>query len=326
MTQWIFAAVTGFAAFAQTPSFETAMAPAVLPGKGLAQHDFFYAGEQKRQCMFIVRGGGIVWSYVDPNSRGEISDAVLLSNGNIVFAHQFGVSVIDRDKNLLWNYDAPPGAETHTAQPIGKDHILFVQNGDPAFLRVVNIKTGRTVREFPLPVSNPKSVHGQFRAARLTAAGTVLVSHMDGKTVSEYDSKGTELATVAIDNPWSAVRLSNGDTLAVSNRKMVREIDAKGTVVWELTPADLPGYRIIGFQTASRLSNGNTLVSNWFNQWSTTLDRSNAPVQAIEVTPDKKIVWALRSWEDPANLGPSTIIQLLDQKVVRENVHFGDIR
>ena len=31
---------------------DAAMAPAVLPGKGLAQHDFFYAGEQKQQQMF----------------------------------------------------------------------------------------------------------------------------------------------------------------------------------------------------------------------------------------------------------------------------------
>ena len=27
---------------------DAAMAPAALPGKGLAQHDFFYAGEQKQ--------------------------------------------------------------------------------------------------------------------------------------------------------------------------------------------------------------------------------------------------------------------------------------
>src|SRR5690242_18738864 len=32
-------------------------APAVLPGKGLAQHDFFYAGEAKQEQMFIVRNG-----------------------------------------------------------------------------------------------------------------------------------------------------------------------------------------------------------------------------------------------------------------------------
>ena len=31
--------------------------PATLPGKGLAQHDFFYAGEQKQHQMFIIRKG-----------------------------------------------------------------------------------------------------------------------------------------------------------------------------------------------------------------------------------------------------------------------------
>jgi hypothetical protein len=29
-------------------------APAILPGKGLAQHDFFYAGEAKNERMFSL--------------------------------------------------------------------------------------------------------------------------------------------------------------------------------------------------------------------------------------------------------------------------------
>ena len=147
---------------------DAAMAPAVLPGNGLAQHDFFYAGEQKLHHMFIVKKGQVAWSYIDDASKGEISDAVLLSNGNILFAHQFGVTLIAPDKKVLWNYDAPAGAEVHTAQPIGTKHVLFIQNGDPATLRVVDISTNRTVREFPLPTGNPKSVHGHFRHARLT--------------------------------------------------------------------------------------------------------------------------------------------------------------
>jgi hypothetical protein len=57
------------------------------------------------------------------------------------------------------------------------------------------------------------------------------------------------------------------------------------------------------------------------------LDPAAAQVQAIEITPDKKITWALRAWGDPLNLGPSTTIQLLnDPDSITENVHFGDIR
>lgn len=44
------------------PGMAQTNAPAVLPGKGLAQHDFFYAGEAKAERMSIVRGGQVVWS------------------------------------------------------------------------------------------------------------------------------------------------------------------------------------------------------------------------------------------------------------------------
>jgi hypothetical protein len=305
---------------------DAAMAPAVLPGNGLAQHDFFYAGEQKQQQMFIVRKGKVAWSYIVADSKGEISDAVRLSNGNILFAHQFGVTLITPEKKVLWNYDAPAGTETHTAQPIGTKHVVFIQNGDPAILRVVNIATNQTVREFPLSTGNPKSVHGHFRHARLTAAGTILVAHMDNKKVAEYDSHGKEVWSYAIESPWSASRLLNGNTLITTNKKLVVEVDPKGQTVWELKQDDIPGYQIAGFQIATRLPNGNTLVNNWVNQWSSTVDPANTPVQALEFTPGKKLVWALRSWTDPANLGPATTLQLLDAKSVPENVHFGDIK
>src|SRR5881398_2889470 len=127
-------------------------APASLPGNGLAQHDFFYAGEAKAQNMYLVRKGQVVWSYEDAASKGEISDAVLMSNGNVLFAHQFGVTEITPDKKVVWNHDAPPKTEIHTAQPIGKDRVVFIQNGDPAKLFVINKVTGQTEREFVLPV------------------------------------------------------------------------------------------------------------------------------------------------------------------------------
>jgi hypothetical protein len=42
------------------------------------------------------------------------------------------------------------------------------------------------------------------------------------------------------------------------------------------------------------------------------LNITNAPAQAIEVTPAKQVVWTLRSWTPPADLGPATTIQILD--------------
>jgi hypothetical protein len=297
----------------------------VLPGRGLAQHDFLYAGESKNRRAFIVRNGQVVWSYDDPAGRGEISDAVLLSNGNLLLAHQFAVKLISPEKKVLWNVDAPKGSEIHTAMPIGTDYVLYVQNGDPAMVKVVNLKTGETKKEFQVPTGNPKSVHGQFRHGRITTRGTLLLAHMDMKKVCEYDAVGKELRSFASTNPWGVTPLKNGNFLIV-DRPAIREVTPQGETVATLNPAiDSPDFKLTSLQMAWRLPNGNTLVNNWFNEWSGKLDPTNPLVQAVEFTPDKKIVWVLRSWDNP-DLGPATTIQILDPDDVPEKVTFGEFK
>jgi hypothetical protein len=312
---------------APKPAADTApAAPKVLPGNGLAEHDFLYAGEAKERKVLIVRKGRVVWTYDDPKGKGEISDATLLSNGNVLIAHQFAVKLIGPDKNVIWNYDAPRGTEIHTAQMIGNQHVLYVQNGDPAMVKVVNITTGQTRKEFPLPVKNPKGVHGQFRHARLTSAGTLMVAHMDLGKVAEYDINGKEVWSVPAEGgAWGVTPLANGDFLIV-DRAGVREVNRARENVWAWTRAETLDYRIANLQLAWRLPNGNTLINNWVNQWQGPIDKSAAPVQAIELTPEKKVAWALRSWTDP-DLGPATTIQILtDTDAPPENVTFGDIK
>ena len=299
------------------------IAPATLPGQGLAQHDFFYAGEAGTRDMYIVRAGKVVWSGHDPAGRGEISDAVLLSNGNILYAHQFGVTLITPDKKVIWNYNAPTNCEIHTAQPIGTNHVVFIQNGPEPGVFAANLAAGKVERKFSLPVGNPKSTHGEFRHARLTDTGTYLVAHMDLGKIAEYDETGRQVWSAAAPGVWSAVRLKNGNTLICG--RGVREINPRGETVWEFTSADVPDYKFDSLQIATRLPNGNTLINNWVNQWNGKIDPRTAPVQALEITPDKKVAWALRSWTNP-NLGPSTTIQLLDEPGVPEDVHFGSIR
>lgn len=323
-----FCIVLGIAAIgaAQSRAADNAApAASVLPGNGLAQHDFLYAGEAKNRRAFIVRKGKVVWTYDDPAGRGEISDAILLSNGNLLIAHQFAVKLISPEKKVLWNFDAPKGTEIHTAMPIGNDHVLFVQNGDPALVRVMNIKTGETKKEFQVPVGNPKSVHGQFRHGRITARGTLLLAHMDMKKVCEYDADGKEVRSFPAPNPWGITVLKNGNFLVV-DRPSIREVTPTGETVATITPSvDAKEYNMANLQQAWRLPNGNTLVNNWFNEWSGKLDRTNPPVQAVEFTPDKKIVWVLRSWENP-DLGPATTFQILDEAEAPENVTFGGIK
>jgi hypothetical protein len=290
-----------------------------LPGKGLAQHPFLYCGEwQNRsiedQTMYIVRDGKIVWSYTNP-LRGELGDCTMLSNGNIVFSRQFGASEITPDKKIVWNYDAPPKTEIHTAFPVGNDKVLIMQNGNPAKAVVIEKKTGKVVREQILATRNPDGIHGQFRHIRMTRAGTLLVAHMDLGKVVEYDKGGKEIWSVDAPSAWAAVRLANGNTLISGNQRgYLREVNAKGETVWEINNGDLPGIPLYTVQEASRLANGNTLINNW--PGSASKDQWNTVVQLIEVTPDKRIVWALRDW---SVLGPASSTQLLDERGKPDN-------
>ena len=94
----------------------TARAQVKAPAMGLGQHDFMYTGESHQRNIFIVRGGKVVWSYNDVEAKGEISDSVMLSNGNILYAHQFGVKLITPEKKVLWHYEPPAGFDPAPAR------------------------------------------------------------------------------------------------------------------------------------------------------------------------------------------------------------------
>ena len=297
------------------------------PDHGLGRHPFLYAGEwdhrKPDQTLFLVRDGKIAWSYSIPikDAAGvlqEWGDATLLSNGNVLFARKTGAGLVTPEKKLIWNYDAPPGTEVHVAQPLGLDRVLLVQNGAPAKLFILEIATGKIVKELALPTPHPGKSHLQFRRVRLTREGTILAAHLDADKVVEYDQDGRVLWSYATPGPWTAVRLKNGDTLITSYPSSLLEVNPKGEVVWSFSQKDAPETRFFIFQEASRLANGNTLVSNWCPVHLKNPADWPSSVQVLEITPDKKIVWALRAWDEPADLGPASAVQLLDEPGVPE--------
>jgi hypothetical protein len=292
-----------------------------LPGKGLAQHPFLYCGQwdtrKPVQTMVVVRDGKVAWSHTISEKDNYFVDATMLSSGNVIYARKHGATEITPDKRIVWNYDAPPGTEIHSVQPIGTDKALVMQCGNPAKLILMHKAIGKIERELTLPTQRPDNVHGQFRHVRMTKAGTFLVPHMDMGKVVEYDAGGKEIWSVEAKSCWAAVRLHNGNTLISGNQVgYVREVNPKGETVWEVTKDELPGVALHTVQEVNRLANGNTVICNWVGgvnkpEWPTV-------VQVIEVTPDKNVVWALREWVDP-DLGPASSIQLLDEPGVAEN-------
>jgi hypothetical protein len=284
--------------------------PSGLPGKGMAQHPMLYVGEGYNRIL-LVNDGKIVWTY-QTGPGWEYDDVWMLSNGNVLFTRMQYVAMVTPEKKVVWRYDAPAGTEIHTAQPVGIDKVMFVVNGLPPKLMVVDIRTNKVEVEHALPapsLTDPKTVHGQFRRARVTPQGTYLVSFLTMNQVVEYDRDFNEVWRYDVRSPWAAVRLKNGNTLITNERDVLTlEVNPKKEIVWQLRPTDLPEpYRFINTQSATRLANGNTIIAS-------RGDDGKGP-QLVEVTPDKKVVWVLWDW---ANFGPATAVQILDDPGVPE--------
>ena len=317
----------GIVLFSMLWTFVTPLLAQQVVDESLSRHDFFYAGQSKRLRMFIVKEGKVEWEYDNatlPDSerlRGEISDAVLMTDGHILMAHQYGVTEVDASGKAVWHYDAPQGTEIHTAQPIGRTHVVFIQNGRPAKGVVMEIPSKRIVREFVLPTSEKGSVHGQFRNARLTSRGTLLVANMALGCICEYNSDGKEIDRWDGFLPWSVQELPKGNLLITGRKGQIQEITRMGETVWEMNTTS---FGVTQPQKTVRMKNGHHLINNWYNEWNKTpMDSAHAPVQAIEIDKDGKVVWQLRAWKDP-DLGPSTTIQLLDEAVNRDRLFFGE--
>jgi len=320
--------VRGVADPATAISNQIPCAPGVLPGKGLAQHSFLYTGEWDHrftnQTIYLVQDGRVTWSYSIPinDANGtleELGDATRRSNGNIVFCRKVGASEVTPDKKIIWNLDAPKGTEIHSIQPIGLDRVLVTQNGNPAKLMLINIVTGQTEKELTLPVAHPeKSPHLQFRRVHRTKAGTYLAAHLADNKVVEYDADGKAIWSYATKGPWSATRLDDGNTLISSYHSTVVEVNPQGQVAWQFSEKDIPEYKCFIFQEASRLANGNTVICNWCPVDIKDPKEWPGSVQVLEVTPAKKVVWALSQWKNP-DLGPASSIQVLDEPGIPEN-------
>jgi hypothetical protein len=126
--------------------------PAILPGKGLMQHDFLYSGEwdtrKDTQTIFRIQNGKVVWTWSIPikdrnGQLSEFSDIHQLSNGNVLYACKTGAAEVTQNREIVWSYECPEGTECHSAQPVGLDKVFLCQNGTPAKAMLIKKKPAR---------------------------------------------------------------------------------------------------------------------------------------------------------------------------------------
>ncbi|GAB3953998.1 hypothetical protein GCM10028805_38700 [Spirosoma harenae] len=281
-----------------------------LIGGQLGRHNFIYIGENHRRICLVI-GGKLAWHY-DTENDWEDDEIWMLSNGNILHAHMKYIEEITPKKEIVWRYDSPKGTEIHTCQPIGVDKVLFLQNqSDVAQVKLYNKVTGKFEVEKELKELG-KGPHGQCRRFRMTSKGTYLAATLGTHTFYEYDKNFNLIWTHDPGSMWGGVPLKNGNYLFQrENATTSVEINKAGKIVWQASIADIQEQlnklapnagKITATQTCERLANGNTVLFTRFCD-------ASIP-QAIEITPDKKVVWILQDWK---HLGDSVSAQFLDE-------------
>ncbi len=187
-------------------------------------------------------------------------DAHTLPNGRILVAENNANRVTERDSkgNIVWTYQTPTNPICCQRLPNGNTFIA-------SYNMVMEIRPDKTevYRHTPGPqfyiFSAHKAKNGSIVA--ITAQGQIM--ELDAKT---GQTKHT-VQTNTLGN-WCSVEMQpNGNYLvAAMSTNSVKEIDRKGTVVWE--------KQFNGVFRASRLPNGNVLVASMNTREVAEMERS----------------------------------------------------
>ena len=288
--------------------------------------EYAYIGEwdtrnPDRQSLRVIRDGKLDFEYILPlhDERGrvlEFDDVRILPDGSILYAAMSQLGIIDPQGKELWKWVCPEGTEAHSVQPLAPDLVYFALNADEGKIVVWNTREDRLVRETPVPVQGSNH-HIQFRHVRLTPEGNYLTGLMQESLIIELSPEGEVIKSLPGHYAWHVDKLPNGNYLIGGDSKhYVREIDPDGHVVWEVTQDDLP-FPIHNLQTATRLQNGNTLITNWVADL--PLEQWKESVQFFEITPGKQIVWQVSSWDDP-DLGPCSYLDITSEPATSRGV------
>lgn len=285
-------------------------------------------GADNKHIAIVNAEGEIEWEV--PNDARETHDIQMLPNGDVLFQTSYTTVVeVDRDKKIVWQYEAKPkdgytgSVEIHSYQRL-KDGLTLVAESGNARLVEVDRK-GAIVKTLALAVDKPNS-HRDTRMVRKLENGNYLVCHEGDGRVREYDPAGKVVWTYEMDlngrpaapghgpeghgiNVFGAVRLPSGNTMiAGGNNNRVIEVTPEGKIVWSIDQKELPGITLAWVTTLEVLPNGNLIFGN-------THAGPDNP-QLIEVTPQKKVVW---TYKDFKNFGNNLVAAqvLIEGKVIR---------
>ena len=232
------------------------------------------------RVLLVSQQGEVEWEH----KAGNIHDAWMLPNGNVLFADG-NVAEVTRDHKVVFEYkpEIQKGGGAYSCQRLANGNTVV---GENASGRVVEVdKDGKVVFSLLTRYGNTDD-HHHMRMVRKLANGNYLVCHSQANIVREYKPDGStawEKATKGLG--FAAVRLPSGNTL-VSSLSQLTEYDTAGNEVWEFKKDDLPGVVIQNMTGLQVLPNGN-VVTGCYSAYT----KEGAGTGMLEVTRDRKLVW-----------------------------------
>ncbi len=267
-------------------------------------HRFFAADYDKHIMAIVGADGKIEWS---KRMDGGTHDAWLMPDGKILWTPS-GDKVFETDPKTneqVLIYDAKKNGneqadvQLHSIQP-GTDGSVVVFESGPK--RVIEVdRTGKILKEVKLPIDKGDPHHHMRNARKLDNGNYLLCLSADSKIV-EVDPTGKSVWEFATKGEaYSAIRLKNGNTLIGGGfAHRVVEVDKEGKEVWSIGETDLPNIKLAYVAQVQRLANGNTIIVN--------CHAGPENPQIIEVTPEKKVVWTYRDFQNFGNALPVAFV------------------
>jgi outer membrane protein assembly factor BamB len=232
------------------------------------------------RVLLLSPNGEVLWE----QKAGNVHDAWLLPNGNVLFADG-NITEVTRDHKVVFEYkpEIQKGGGAYSCQRLANGNTVV---GENASGRVVEVDPSGKVVFWFMTRYGKTDDHHHMRMVRKLANGNYLVCHSQANIVREYKPDGStawEKPTKAL--AFAAVRLPSGNTL-ISTLNQITEYDCDGTEVWEFKKTDLPGVLLQNITGIHSLSNGN-IVAGCYSAYT----KEGQGTGLFEITRDKKLVW-----------------------------------
>jgi hypothetical protein len=257
------------------------------------------------RVMIMDQQGEIVWEHGSKQTKtGDVQDAWLLENGNVLFADGDSVTEVTRDHKIVFKH-TPKILEkggAFSCQRLANGNTLVGENSagkivevDPAGQIVVDIQT------------QPSTVgeHLNMRMVRKLDNGNYLISMIGSKLIQEYTPAGEKVLEIKTsDRVFSAIRTPAGTVLAGAFNGIF-EYDNGGNVLWSFTQKDAPELGLKKFTGINLQPDGTILVGVL-----AAYDKKTGKGSSVfAINRNKEVLW---HYANPKGDNKMLAVQLLD--------------